>query len=77
MRGIISELGDVEWLPVISRITHSPVIDQDQLVERREPMDERRIPVGTCRSESVQDQKRPALPNTTVGDLCAIARERR
>jgi hypothetical protein len=35
-------------------------------------MDEQRIPVAARCSESVQDQKRAAIPNAAISDLCPI-----
>jgi hypothetical protein len=40
MCGIISELGDVEWFSVISRTADPAVIEEDELVRRRESIDE-------------------------------------
>ena len=51
VRRIISELSDIEWPSVIGRSAHPSVIKQDQLVRRREPIDERRIPVSNGGSE--------------------------
>jgi hypothetical protein len=72
VRRIISELSDIEWPSVIGRSAHPSVIKQDQLVRRREPIDERRIPVSNGRSEPVQDQKRWTTSDTTISDLRAI-----
>jgi hypothetical protein len=72
MRRIISELTDVEWPSVIGRSAHPSVIKQDQLIRRREPIDQRKIPVSNGRSEPVQHEKWWAIPNTTISDLRAI-----
>ncbi len=40
MRGIIRELGDVECLSVISRAADPAVIQENEIVGRREPIDE-------------------------------------
>ena len=72
MRRIISELSDIEWPSVVGRSAHPSVIKQDQLVRRREPVDERRIPVSNGGSEPVQDQKPWTTSDTTISDLRAI-----
>ena len=77
MRGIVCELGDVEWLSVVARAADPAVIEQDELVGRPEPINERRIPVGARRGEAVQDQKRSAFPNSAITNLRALDRDRR
>jgi len=65
-------LCDAEWFSIIGRATDPAVIDEDQLVERRESIDERRIPVGAGRGEAIQHQKRLAIANSTITNLRAI-----
>ena len=40
MRGIIRELGDVECLSVINRAADPAVIQENEIIGRREPIDE-------------------------------------
>jgi hypothetical protein len=77
VRAIIRELRDIEWISVVGRATDPAVVEEDELVGRREPMDERRIPVGARRSEPVQKQKRAAISNSAINDLRAIDLDRR
>jgi hypothetical protein len=72
MRGVTGQLGDVEWFSVIGRAADPPVIDEDELVSRRESIDERRIPVGTRCGEAIENQKRSAFPNSTITNLRAL-----
>ncbi len=72
MRGIISELRDVEWLSIICRGANTSIVQQDEFVRRRESINERWILVCTCRSEAVQHHKRPALADSTVNTSSAI-----
>ena len=52
------------------------LFEQDEFVRRRESINERRIPVCTCRAEAIQDQKRSALPDSAINDSSAINRDR-
>src|ERR1700741_5603725 len=72
MRSVISELSDFEWLSVIGRSPATAMIDEDELVRRCEPVDERRVPVGARRSEPIEDQKGRGFPNSTITNLHAI-----
>ena len=69
---IIGEPCDVERFPIVSRATDPAVVDEDQLVRRRETIDERRIPIGVRRGKSVQNKQPQAIPNATIGNLCTI-----
>src|SRR5467141_5009606 len=68
-RGIIGELGNIKWPSVVCGATDSAIVEEDELIGRREPVDKRRIPVRTCRRETIQDHKRSAVPNSTISDL--------
>ena len=72
MRGISSKLRDVERLSIICRAADAAVVQQDQFVRRRECINKRRIPVCTCRTEAIQDDKRSALPDSAINDSSAI-----
>ena len=72
VRGIMSEPGDVEWPPVVTRTADPAVVEEDQLVGRREAMNERRIPVAARRGESVQDQKRAAIADSPINNFRVI-----
>ncbi len=63
---IIGEPRDVERFPIVSRATDPAVVDEDQLVRRRETIDERRIPIGVRRGKSVQNKQPQAIPNATI-----------
>src|SRR5205807_4688618 len=69
---IIGEPCDVERFPIVSRATDPAVVDEDQLVRRRETINERRLPIGGGRGKAVQNEQRQAIPNTTIGNLCTI-----
>ena len=71
-RGIIGELGNIKWPSVVCGATDSAIVEEDELIGRREPVDKRRIPVRTCRGETIQGDKRSAVPNSTISDLCPI-----
>ena len=71
-RGIIGELGNIKWLSVVCGATDSAIVEEDELVGRRKPVDKRRIPVLTCRGETIQDHERSAMSNSTISDLCPI-----
>ena len=75
VRGIIGELRYIEWLAVVSRTANAAVVEQDELVRRCESINERRIPVCTRRTETIQDQKRPALPHSAINNSSAINRD--
>src|SRR5438552_4098732 len=72
MRGVVRKLSDVKRLSVIGRAPDPAMIEKDELVGRRESINERRVPVGARLSEPIQDQKRPALPDSTRTNLRAI-----
>ena len=72
VRGIMSEPGDVEWPLVVTRTADPAVVEKNQLAVRGEPVNEQRIPVGTRRTESVQNQKGPTIPKSPISDLCPI-----
>jgi hypothetical protein len=71
-RGIIGELGNIKWLSVVCGVTDSAIVEEDELIGGSEPVDKGRIPVRTCRGETIQDDKRPAVPNSTISDLGPI-----
>ena len=75
VRGIIGELRNVEWLSVVCRTANAAVVQQDEFVRRCESINERRIPVCTRRTEAIQDQKRPALPDSAINNSSAINRD--
>ena len=52
-RGIIGELGNIKWPSVVCGATDSAIVEEDELVGRREPVDKRGIPVCTCRAETI------------------------
>ena len=54
------------------RTADPAVVEKNQLAVRDEPVNEQRIPVGTRRTESVQDQKRVAIADAAISDLCPI-----
>jgi hypothetical protein len=70
-------LGNIKWLSVVCGATDSAIVEEDELIGRREPVDKRRIPVRTCRGEAVQDYKRSAISNSTISDFRAIDWDRR
>jgi hypothetical protein len=70
--GIIREASDIEWPPVVGRTADPAVIEKNHLVVRREPVDEQRIPVGTRRTESVQNQKWATIPKSPINNFRAI-----
>jgi len=74
-RGIIGELGNIKWPSVVCGATHSVIVEEDKLVERRESINERRIPVRARRGETIQDQERSAMSNSTISDSSAINRD--
>jgi hypothetical protein len=76
-RGISSKLRYVEWLSIIYRSADAPVVQQDKFVARRESINERRIPVSARRRETIQQHKRPALPDTAINNSSAINRDHR
>ena len=69
---VIGELSYVKWPSVVRGVTDSAIVKDDELVERGKSVDKRRIPIRTCRREAVQDHERPAIPNSTISDLCPI-----
>jgi hypothetical protein len=71
-RRIIGELGDIKWASVVSGATDAAIVEEDDLVGRRESVEKRRIPIRTCRRESVQDHERSAIPNSMISDLRPI-----
>src|SRR5262249_4214873 len=75
-RSIISELSDVESLSVIGRAPDPAVVDKDHLVRRCEAIDERRIPIRAGRREAVQDEKRRAIPDAAIRNLCTVDLDR-
>ena len=68
-RGIIGEFSNIKWLPVVCGATDSAIVEEDELVGRRESVDKRRIPVRACRGETIQDHKRSAISNSTISDF--------
>jgi hypothetical protein len=69
---IIGELGNIKWPSVVRGATDSAIVQENELVRRREPVDKRRIPVCTCRGETIQDHERSTIPNSTISDLGSI-----
>src|SRR5207249_6727409 len=72
VRGIMSEPGDVEWPPVVGRTADPAVVEKNQLAVRGEPVNEQRIPVGTRRTESVQNQKGATIPKSPINNFRTI-----
>ena len=72
MCGISSQLRYVEWLSIICRAANTAVVQQDEFVRRRESINERWIPVCTCRAEAIQDNKRLATSDSAISDSSAI-----
>src|SRR5437773_5500026 len=68
---IIGEPCDVERFPILSRATDPAVVDEDQLVRRRETINERRLPIGGGRGKAVKIEQREDIPIGTVCTLCA------
>ena len=75
VRGIMGELGNVEWLSVVRRTANAAVVEQDEFVLRRESINERRIPVCTRRTKAIQDQKRSAASDSAINNSSAINRD--
>jgi hypothetical protein len=76
-RGIIGELVDTKWPSVVRGGTDPAIVNEDELVGRREHVNKRRIPVRACRGEAVQDYKRSAISNSTISDFRVIDWDRR
>jgi hypothetical protein len=76
-RGILGEFSNIKWLPVVYGATDSAIVEKDELIGRSKPVDKGRIPVRTCRGETIQDDKRSAVPNSTISDLGTINRDGR
>jgi len=72
MRSISGKLCDIECLSIICRAADAAVVRQDQFVGTRQSINERRIPVCTRRTEPIQHQKQPALPDSAISDSSAI-----
>jgi len=68
-RGIVRKLGNIKWLSIVCGATDSAIVQENELVGRREPVDKRGIPVRTCRSETIQDHEWPAMTNSAITDL--------
>jgi hypothetical protein len=71
-RGVLGELGNIKWPPIVRGATDPAVVGKNQLVGRCKPVDKRRIPVRACRGETIQDHERWASSNSTASDLRSI-----
>jgi hypothetical protein len=71
-RGIIGELVDTKSPGVVRGGTDPAIVNENELVGRREHINKRRIPVRTRRGEAVQDYKRSAISNSAISDSSAI-----
>src|SRR5439155_17188595 len=75
-RGVVCELADIEWSSIIGGSANAAVIEEDQFVGRRQPFDERGIPVGTGCGQPIEDQQRSPAPAPTVSKPPPIDRDR-
>src|SRR2546430_2069308 len=55
--GVVGELGDIEGRSVIRGKPDAAVVEEDDLVDRREPVDEGGVPVSARRGQAVEDQQ--------------------
>src|SRR6266513_4868975 len=53
-RRVAGEFGDVEWRSIVGGGADAAVVEQDDLVAGREPINERWVPVGARRGEPVE-----------------------
>src|SRR6266496_1285657 len=75
-RGVVRELADIEWNSIICGSANAAIIEEDQLVGRRQPFDERGIPVGTGCGQPIEDQQRSPAPAPTVSEPPPTDRDR-
>ena len=71
-RGVVGELVDIEWRAVIRGSANAAVVEEDELVGRRQPFDERGIPIGTGRGQAIENQQRSPAPKPMERDSPAI-----
>ena len=71
-RGITGELGNIKWLSVACGATDSAIVEENEFVRRCESINERRIPVRTCRGETIHEDKRSATSNSMISDLRSV-----
>src|SRR6266508_174471 len=71
-RSVVRELVDIEWRSVIRGSANAAVVEEDKFVGRRQPVDERGIPISAGRSQAIKNQQRSPAPNPMVSDSSAI-----
>ena len=54
-RRVAGEFGDVEWRSIVVGAADAAVVEEDNLVAGREPINERWVPVGARRGEPVEN----------------------
>jgi hypothetical protein len=75
VRGVVRELVDIEWRAIISGSADAAVVEEDELVGRRQAFDERRIPIGAGRGQPIENQQRSPAPKPMISDSSAIDRD--
>jgi len=68
---------DTKWHSVVRGGTDPAIVNEDELVGRRERVNKGMIPVRTRRGEAVQDHEWTAFSNSTIGDFRATDWDRR